>query len=435
MNELRLLQKTAGRVQSNPRDKRRARQGRATPLLFVLTLVTLLSGTAAADDTPTPSPTDTASPTETATMSPTVTATASSTLPPTSTPTHTPTPTATPTPVPDPQFGYWFVTDDKTDYSCAFDLFRFELNPAVRNTTATFAQTLADDPMRLRNIYRAIYVYPVLNSTQYDELRQLVKPGGVIEQFVDAGGVAVINAAGTAGDQANIAPDGVGITASQNNAETIAQDATSHPYITGLGTGGFPLSAADFDNWAPTDGGIVDPVPSGATRVLQNSAGPTWVEYRHGEGKVIVTTLTYCSVPDYTTLTASQQNATANLLFYGVFFSGAAFTPAPTTTVTSTPVATQTPTRTRTPRPTSTPTVTSTPTTTATPTPACPGDCTRNGLVTVDEILVSVTIALGNNPVDACLPVDANHDGQITIEEILLAINVALNGCPSAPGG
>lgn len=478
MNELRLLRTTADRARYHPRHRRRTRPGHTIPLLCVLMLAVVGSGTATADDTPTPSPTETGTatpiPTETATATPppfatptaAPTATATPTVPPTITPTTSPTVTATPsstntptststatptpTPAPDPQFGYWFVTDDPTNASCAFDLFR-HATVAVRNATATFALTLEQDPLQLRNVYRGIYISPMLNATQYEQLRQLVKPGGVVEQFVALGGVAIINAGGTLGSQLNIAPDDVGVVAGTNNAETILED--THPYVTGLGSGGIPLSAADFDNWTNTDLGIVDPVPSGTTKVLQNSAGPSWVEYRHGNGKVIVTTLTYCSVPDYTTLTASQHNATANLLFYGIFYSGAAYTPAPTTTITATPNATFTPTRTKTPKPTTTPSATETPTSTptptatetptstptpsatATPTPACPGDCSRNGLVTVDEILLSVNIALGNVSLEACAPADATHDGQITIDEILLAINVALGGCPSLPAG
>ncbi|MFI5395346.1 MAG: hypothetical protein ACHQ9S_07420 [Candidatus Binatia bacterium] len=69
---------------------------------------------------------------------------------------------------------------------------------------------------------------------------------------------------------------------------------------------------------------------------------------------------------------------------------------------------------------------------TPTPTPAfCVGDCNSDGLVTVDEVLTMVNIALGNTPVTACAAGDANHDNQITVDEILLAVDHALNGCSS----
>lgn len=482
---------------------RRTARRQAVSLLCALALLAASPRAGTADDTPTPSPTETSTatplPTETPTSTPTETGTTTPTPAPTVTPTasptmtasnsptqtatpsatrtatNTPTATPTPTPAPDPQWGYWFIWNQplSTPGPCAFDLYR---NLAVQliARTATFEQTAIQDPSDLRNLVRGIYISPGLTSTEYDALRNLVKPGGVIEQFVYLGGVAIINAAGATTDQANIAPDGVGITVGPHDAETILDG--SHPYITGLGTGGFPLSPTDFDNehWgAQIDLGIVDPLPGGTHTVLQNSAGPSWIEYRHGDGRVIVTTLNYCAVADYTTLEPSQRNATANLLFYGTFYSGAAFTPAPTATATIRPTLTPIPTRTNTRKPTPTPTptpsptdtatatptltftVTATPsctatetatptasstatatlTATATPTPACPGDCNATGSVTVDEILLLVNITLGNRPVEDCPAGDTSHDGQLTADEVLTAVNTALSGCPGTPGG
>ncbi len=62
-------------------------------------------------------------------------------------------------------------------------------------------------------------------------------------------------------------------------------------------------------------------------------------------------------------------------------------------------------------------------------TPPCVGDCGGDHVVTVDELLTMVNIALGNASVSDCLPGDANTDGQITVDEILTAVNNALNGC------
>ncbi len=65
-----------------------------------------------------------------------------------------------------------------------------------------------------------------------------------------------------------------------------------------------------------------------------------------------------------------------------------------------------------------------------TPMPApCPGDCSKNGTVTVDEILTMVHIALGNADLSTCLVGDANHDSRITIDDILVAVLKALHGC------
>ena len=51
-------------------------------------------------------------------------------------------------------------------------------------------------------------------------------------------------------------------------------------------------------------------------------------------------------------------------------------------------------------------------------------------MVTVDEILTMVNIALGNTPVADCVAGDRNGDGTITVDEILAAVNNALSGCP-----
>jgi hypothetical protein len=65
----------------------------------------------------------------------------------------------------------------------------------------------------------------------------------------------------------------------------------------------------------------------------------------------------------------------------------------------------------------------------ATPTPECAGDCRRDGMVTVDELLIMVNIALGAVPTSTCLVGDANQSGEITVDEILVAVNHALSGC------
>jgi hypothetical protein len=78
--------------------------------------------------------------------------------------------------------------------------------------------------------------------------------------------------------------------------------------------------------------------------------------------------------------------------------------------------------------PSATPTNTATPTPTPTPTP-CVGDCGRDGIVTVDELLTMVNIALGNTAVSLCTPGDANGDQKITVDEILAAVHRALGGC------
>jgi hypothetical protein len=77
---------------------------------------------------------------------------------------------------------------------------------------------------------------------------------------------------------------------------------------------------------------------------------------------------------------------------------------------------------------------TATPTPTATPVlTKCVGDCNGDGVVTIDEIITGVDIALGNADISACENFDANGDGLVTVDEILTAVNNALNGCPEVP--
>jgi hypothetical protein len=59
----------------------------------------------------------------------------------------------------------------------------------------------------------------------------------------------------------------------------------------------------------------------------------------------------------------------------------------------------------------------------------CTGDCDGSGDVTVDEILVLVNIALGNDDISRCPAGDADASGSVTVDEILAAVNNALAGC------
>lgn len=61
----------------------------------------------------------------------------------------------------------------------------------------------------------------------------------------------------------------------------------------------------------------------------------------------------------------------------------------------------------------------------------CTGDCDGSGNVLVNEIILTVRIALGEMPLSACTAGDADGSGDITINEILAAVNNAPYGCPS----
>ena len=60
---------------------------------------------------------------------------------------------------------------------------------------------------------------------------------------------------------------------------------------------------------------------------------------------------------------------------------------------------------------------------------ACTGDCDESGDVTVDEILIGISIALGQGSATACSPLDSNLDGLVTVDEIVVAVTHALIGC------
>jgi hypothetical protein len=61
--------------------------------------------------------------------------------------------------------------------------------------------------------------------------------------------------------------------------------------------------------------------------------------------------------------------------------------------------------------------------------PHCVGDCNEDNVITVDEIVRSVNIALGNVGLSECPLADSNNEGQVTVDELVTAVNKALYGC------
>lgn len=66
------------------------------------------------------------------------------------------------------------------------------------------------------------------------------------------------------------------------------------------------------------------------------------------------------------------------------------------------------------------------------PSGACAGDCNGAGGVTIDELIVAVGVALGNNSTSACTAIDTDGDGQASIAELVAAVGHALDGCPAS---
>jgi YVTN family beta-propeller protein len=63
----------------------------------------------------------------------------------------------------------------------------------------------------------------------------------------------------------------------------------------------------------------------------------------------------------------------------------------------------------------------------ATPT-ACVGDCNGDATVSIDEVLTCVNVALGNQPIGACLACTCSGC-ETTVADIVAAVNHALGGC------
>jgi hypothetical protein len=74
-------------------------------------------------------------------------------------------------------------------------------------------------------------------------------------------------------------------------------------------------------------------------------------------------------------------------------------------------------------------TLTATPVDTPTVPSMCVGDCNGGRTVTVDELIVGVSIALGALPLERCPAVNCNGDGTVTVACLIAAVNAALSGC------
>ena len=52
-------------------------------------------------------------------------------------------------------------------------------------------------------------------------------------------------------------------------------------------------------------------------------------------------------------------------------------------------------------------------------------------MVSINELIAAVNIALGNSSPDVCANADADGDGTVRINELIAAVTSALQGCPS----
>ena len=156
-----------------------------------------------------------------------------------------------------------------------------------------------------------LYGYDVIwvtAGTDVKPLQFLARRGNILDQFPAAGGVVVVTDLSPDDMWLDIAPGGPeaqALPASGAGVVTIA--AVDHPSITGAGTGGTALTAADLD--PQSSGGracvINPPQDSGFVVIAENSIAPVLLDYKHGNGRVIVSALL-----------SPQESCSENLLRY-----------------------------------------------------------------------------------------------------------------------
>ena len=61
------------------------------------------------------------------------------------------------------------------------------------------------------------------------------------------------------------------------------------------------------------------------------------------------------------------------------------------------------------------------------PAPACVGDCDDSREVTMNELVLAVSIALNTADIGTCYAADRNCDGRTTVDEIVAAANNVLS--------
>ena len=59
----------------------------------------------------------------------------------------------------------------------------------------------------------------------------------------------------------------------------------------------------------------------------------------------------------------------------------------------------------------------------------CIGDCNGDDAVNIDELVLAVSIALGEHETSDCLVADRDGSGAVEIDELIAAVSVALQGC------
>jgi hypothetical protein len=59
----------------------------------------------------------------------------------------------------------------------------------------------------------------------------------------------------------------------------------------------------------------------------------------------------------------------------------------------------------------------------------CLGDCNRDTVVTIDELVTAVALAQGGNGLEECLLADGNGDGAVQVQELIGAVQQSMFSC------
>lgn len=71
---------------------------------------------------------------------------------------------------------------------------------------------------------------------------------------------------------------------------------------------------------------------------------------------------------------------------------------------------------------------------TATRADLCPGDCDGNGVVSINELLKGVAMALSSVESSSCAAMDSDQNGAVVVSELIAAVRIALGtGCAPPP--
>ncbi len=107
-----------------------------------------------------------------------------------------------------------------------------------------------------------------------------------MKEFVESGGIVVVMGVAPSASSLDVDPGGVDADPYRGTGSATISDPT-HPWLTGSGIGGVPLTAAEFDPFSTGGRASFVNVPGGsAATIVENASGPVVVEYFLGPGRI-----------------------------------------------------------------------------------------------------------------------------------------------------